>query len=687
MADVLILPKDASAREEALNRLIDEGTQLRHVREVEWWLIHYYLQGAREFGALDYQRGLVDANFYNQEGELKFRYDDIVSVLQTQVGRLMQADLRPSVSKRGIGLEDLQKAATGQVVLDYLFPESYVEQRKLLAIPSLLKYGTIGLAVWKDSEHIGIDIVPPWELVPLPPNPIEPFDTRGIARCRMVPLSWVKQLSVAPGPAAKVWDEMQTIEVPVGFANTSAHESFATFTEAVSITGAISTMGDATQELYGSSSSRKTRGGRQSTEKAVMFVEVWTDDGNGMLKDYTILCGKKEIHHNNWSGKGMRMPIHIARDIPAGGFWGRSFCSILMPINVEIENTLANLLQNVQDADTFGLLCEPTTLGIPTEVMRGTDGIRRIRYEPDYTSPYQLQPFNIAPANTGLAPVHTLKVAVELMQRMSNQPTEMMRGAAPGRVDSGSGLGFLYEVSNMPISPTVASLSHAFIGCYEAALNVARLVWTEDRLVEITHLDDSLMGITLDPSTGQMQLDNAAIPAHDEVRVTVRSMLPKSAEKEKQDLLTALTTGVMDLFEYRIEVRKRGLDTPVGGEAEWQNFRRATLENIILFGGGQKPGEVIVSDRDMHSVHLRVLQNFMSRPEFYLASVEVRDAFAAHYEAHLTSSANTLPDQMPYPEDAAQQQRMSPASPMGMGMGMGMQEMMGGQGGGGPFPQ
>lgn len=667
MADVLQLPTTPEAREEALNRLLDEGVQLRHVREVEWWLIHYYLQGARSFGVLDYERGLVDANFYNKEGELQFRYDDIVSQLQTQTGRLMQADLRPAVTKRGVGLEDMHRSATAQVVLDYVYPASYIEQRKLLAIPTLLKYGTIGLGIWKDRETVGIDIIPPWELVPLPPSPIEPFDTRAVARCRMVPMSWVQQLAIAPSKQAKVWGEMTATEVPIGFANTSAYESFSTFTEQL-----VQNPQEAGSESRYGSREGTQRQAKKTVEKAVMFVEVWTDDGNGILKDYTVLCGRKEIHHSDYSGHGLKMPIHIARDIPAGGFWGRSFCSILMPMNVEIENALASLLQNVQDIDAYGIMVEPTTLGIPPEVMRGTDGIRRIRYEPDYTSPHQLQPFAITPVNSGMAPVNTLKAAVEMMQRMSNQPEALMRGDAPGRVDSQAGLGFLYEVSNMPISPTVASLAQAFTGCYEATLGVLGMVWADERLVEITQLDDALMGIELDPATGQMKLAAGAIPTHDEVRVTVRSVMPRSEEREKQDLLTALQQGIMDMFEYRIEIRRRGLNTPVGGEAEWQNYRRATLENIILFGRGEEPGEVIVSDRDMHEVHLRVLQNFMSRPEFYVSDPAVRDAFAKHYEAHLMSTGATLPDQMPYPEDAAMEAHQ------GLGGGQGMR---------GGFPQ
>ena len=100
------------------------------------------------------------------------------------------------------------------------------------------------------------------------------------------------------------------------------------------------------------------------------------------------------------------------------------------------------------------------------------------------------------------------------------------------------------------------------------------------------------------------------------------------------------------------------------------------MENIILFGDGQTPGKVIVSEQDMHMVHMQGLLPFMARPEFFMASQQVRDAFVAHYQAHLLGDGANMPDAAPYPEDGAEEQDM-------------MQQMMAGlqqEGGGGPQP-
>ena len=63
---------------------------------------------------------------------------------------------------------------------------------------------------------MGIDVVPPWELIPIPPNPIEDNDVRGLIRHRTVPLDWVRSLSIegGPGPKHKIWDNMVRVTYP-----------------------------------------------------------------------------------------------------------------------------------------------------------------------------------------------------------------------------------------------------------------------------------------------------------------------------------------------------------------------------------------------------------------------------------------------------------------------------------------
>ncbi len=642
----VLFPEDKKQAEVAWKQMRDFALQRRHIPEINWWVTHYYLQGARTFTDVNYQTGTLDVSFINEDGVLEFRYDDIVSKFQSQIGRLLQMDLKPSVEKKSIGLDSLRKASITQIALDHAMPETKVSEMKRALVTMNTKYGCAGLAVWMEDERVGIDVISPWELLPIPANPIEDKDVRGIARIRKVPLNWVKKLSIAKGKGPKFWDEVDKITTPIGSLPRPSGERFSTFAGTVDISS-------------GAAPPLINQGGGKGADKdrtivdIVEFAEVITYTSENYLKDYYVFVGGRRMHMHDYSQNRIYPPIQKTNDIDTGGFWGKSFVSTLLPMNVEMEYSIGRMFQNIQDIDAYGILMEPSTLGMPTEILRGQDGIKRARFEPDYTVP-ELLPFNIKPANTGLWPIKAIQMGAELTDKIANQPTELLGGSSPGRVDSQSALGFLYETSNTPLTPTAMSIADAVTKCYKAMLSILQMVWPNEKLVEVTMLDDSLAGIILDPKDGTVTLSNSVIPHPDEVNIGVKAMYPKSKEQAKMELMKSLELGIIDLFEYRIEVRKRGLELPAGNEIEWQNYRRAMLENVVLFGDGQESGEVTISETDMPEVHLRILTAFMARPEFFAASTEVREAFNEHYHLH-QDAMGIMPQQAPYPEEGAEE--------------------------------
>jgi hypothetical protein len=319
-------------------------------------------------------------------------------------------------------------------------------------------------------------------------------------------------------------------------------------------------------------------------------------------------------------------------------------------LSIELEYTIGRVFQNIQDWDYYGIIMEPTTAGVPVDAERGADGLKRIRFEPDYTCP-NLVPFNIPPANSGTLPWRGTEIGLKLFDRISNQPTELMKGGAPGRVDSSSGLGFLYEVSGVPLSPTANNIAIGVSGCYKSLLGLVKGIWGDEKLIEVSQLDDALAGIKFDSATGEMNLAENALPHPDELEVTIRSKVPESPQQQKLELMEALKAQIITPTEYRIQARKKGLSLPVGSDHEWENYRRAMLENLVLFADGKTSGQIIFSPRDLHPIHLMVLDIFMARPEFYLATPEVRDEFVKHHEAH-EAGMGILPDDMEYPEGA-----------------------------------
>jgi hypothetical protein len=210
------------------------------------------------------------------------------------------------------------------------------------------------------------------------------------------------------------------------------------------------------------------------------------------------------------------------------------------------------------------------------------------------------------------------------------------------------------EASNLPLNAPLQSLAKAFSGCYMAMLGQARQQWKDGHLAQITMLDDSIAGVQIN-ERGQLQISGSAIPYPTELKVTIRSEKPISETQRKIELADMLKIGVIDPLQFRLIAYREGLDLPVGNRAEWENWRKATLYNLIMFGDGRTPGgqDLRVSEEaDLPNIQLMCLQQFMAKPEFALASTEVRKRFIQRKQ-FLQDMLGNLPQGMGNPEDEA----------------------------------
>ena len=68
----------------------------------------------------------------------------------------MQSDMRPSIKRRGIGLDAMRKASVAQVTLDHLVSNIDIERVKSNLFENLIDFGTCGLGIWVQSSlHLG----------------------------------------------------------------------------------------------------------------------------------------------------------------------------------------------------------------------------------------------------------------------------------------------------------------------------------------------------------------------------------------------------------------------------------------------------------------------------------------------------------------------------------------------------
>lgn len=654
MPSKFALPKDKTQREEVVSKIYHEGKSNRSIEQIRWWLSVLYMQGYREFTNINYQNGTVSVSYMDESGILKFRYEEILAKYQAQLGRLLALDISPQVRRKGVSLDGMRKASIAQVVLNDSLPEDKINEYKMDLMPALLHYGTVGAGLWYESDdEQGLELIPPWQLFPIPVNVAGPHEVKGLLRVRPVPVSWIESLSILDRKGKRAVKDAESQKI----AAQRLPIDLETLGDGLSPVSAAGGGGFFLRsDMMTAGNTRMGKGGKkdETLTDITMLVEMWLETSDGYLAEYGIYAGMdklKELHMKDHTQEKYPLPVRVIRDITVASFWGRSTVDMLMPLNNEQEMALSSLFQAVADFDLYGFLMWPGTMGVPAEAERGQDGIKKLVFEPDYSCP-DLKPFQIQPTKLVKPQIDAATIASGLMDKMAQIPSKLMSGEAPGRVDSASALGYLGEMSTIPLSPTAKSIAVGMAGVFRSLLRLLKDRWSDQKVVGITNLDDSLAGIVLDTESGGMHLGKNAIPYPDEVSVTVASEIPVSREQQKAELKEALKDGRINIDEFNRKVRILGLDIPVGDEIGWQNYRRAMLENILLFGDGQTPGTVTVSPNDLHRVHEEVLLAFMARPEFYLANNAVIQKFEEHLKEH-QAGRGQMPEQLPYMEDTA----------------------------------
>lgn len=645
MAVGLKFPDDPEALVKSLRQIVSAGEPARNREKVRWQLVMLYLQGVRNFTSLDWGTGSVSVEYpVSSLRDQDFRFDKIVTIYETQMGRLLQADFSPVVARLSQGLDDLRKASIAQVLLDHALSKEDSALLKLSLIPPFLRGGHVGIGAFANEGTPRIEYIPGWELGSIPPNPVSSEAIEGIYRIRWVTYSWLLENNIIKRDDQETRNLLNLREAPIGqpppddmgFSTTETTDNQQRFSQA--------------------RADQKKAAETKGTAEWTTFLEVWIRDKNDYLQEYIPMAGKKllEDFHQRPGPVRRPMPIQIARYIDTGGFYGRGMLEQFIPLNNEIEFMLQQLFREVENFDIYGFLCLGTGMGLSLEaIQEARDGHKVLMYSPDPMQPNS-QPFNLPPSNANKLPIGVVQMAIGLMDAQASQ-SDLFSGDAPGRVDNAKALSFLFETANIPLTAPMESLSIALSRSYRALLYLIKEQWGDKQTISMSLNDDILVGVKYDSVSGQLTLDSNAIPHPDEVLITVSSKMPKSVAQRKADLAEHLAAGVITPREYRIMSRVEGLDLPVGSEREWQAYRKAKMENIMLFGDGETAGEIAPSPRDYHEVHEEVLGAFMARPEYSLASKEIQDAFAKHYQFH-QENLGTFPEEIPYPETAAEGQ-------------------------------
>ena len=681
------LPKNKDERVAALNHLRDAANASVNLYRVRWLISHYWLQGIRSLYP-DFLTGTVEYHLRNQQdpaGNLQLVYEDVVVKRQEEIGRIGRMDVGPATKAKGHGLDRIRKAAAGRVILEYLSSNALTDKDKATIFNIYVDYGTVGIMLsthsdqypgLQESEESGaapipvvtenlkayIQPVPPWELYPIPANPDVPTDVRGILRRRWVPLSWLKKQKGLSFPQNN--EELQV--------RTS---SYGEKPRDVNAFGFSSLQGDASAiQRPMEEPNPSTKAGGHLTEFVQLEEYFMFHEERDRLCRWIVKAGNRLLREEYYEDRSVFCPLATAAYHPVAGFYGRSFVELLIPIASEVEQMAANLFQNVKDMDTFGLLMMPNSLGVSKNELLRKDRKRRvIFFEPDPTLESRDKPFAIEPVTSSDTPGKIMSFGNQLIDRLTRQ-SDLMRGEAPGRVDSAQGLGFLNEMANIPLSVPANGIADAFTQIYKALLAAAPSLLSETQEIPLLGLDDASIGLVLKPDAGAVTLNPSAFPLASEVEIGIKDKLPAPPAIRINQLKEALQMQLITPLELKITVWRENLDYPVGSWAQQEAYRKTVLQCLLLFGDGETPGQVIVNtESDQPDVALAVLGAFMAKVEFSFAGPKVRQTFEDLKRTYQGMLGQGYPAQMGYPEDeAAMQQQMmsqmgSPGGPPGGG--------------------
>ncbi len=661
----LALPKKKNEVVDALDAELMPAEQECNVHVTTHKIIDAYLAGVRRFKILDRWSGNLSIAFENARGELEMRYEEIVRLYLSEMGRYMKMEINPVAGKKGEGLDALRKAAIGSATLGALSAPLPLEYIKRQALIPFLKHGTVGLnhiETGMDDMPDQVEIVPARQLRGMPAWVDGCGNLMGIARKRWVPLPWLADRM------KKVFDKKINVKRPESLmdARDVPWGGNAPDTGDHSSSGQGATGGGSwapNTNAMGTSISKGSGGGfydrpgpRKDGRLYVPLEEIYIyDDTQQFVARFIVKVGKTILVDENFEEEGVRVlcPLHVARHTDIGKMFARGYIAPLMPMNDQIEKMLSSLFKNIQELDMFGTLFIPGASGIDIKKWRTGPRPKAEKFEPDPLNP-NLQPFTITPSNTGLMPAKVADIAGGVLQKLSGQGPAF-QGETSGRVDSAAGLGFLFNTGNISLGLPSHGLADAFAGVYSRMLQVAKERLAPGQTIQLATIDDAIAGIILDPQTGRMRLTENPIPQPWEIKVDIQDRQPRDREIRKQELKELFGMQLVDQTRFWITAMEENLDMPGAPRELWETWRKCTWQIIVLFRDGQTPGDIDIGEHTQSpDIQLIKLQEFMNKIEYSLASGAVKEKFETWKLDLEILAGQRFPSELPPPEEVAQ---------------------------------
>lgn len=650
MGSVYFLPKKGSPSVPRAMRLsLDRAKDNRKGRSLLWIIYSFYLQGIREFNFLNMTEGRVRVNWLTKDNKVPFKFQKLLKLYMTEFGRLLTVDTSPKVRATVESLVSHRDKAVSQVVLDAMVNSKNREEATQNIIQMLLTFGMAGLApdIFGTPDKgikAELESIPPWELNPVPHNPMTLAQLAGDQRDRYVPLEWLvekfgKNLLASKGNLEKL--KLRTVafgEEPPDIKSAEINRG----------------EGDIESDIGSPTDTKMTLSKLLEMKEALPYAhfhEMWLRGKNGELSRYLARCGDLILSDQPFdNGSGEIYPVYTSRYIDNGTYWGQGMIDLLISLNREAERNLAQLFNNARSIDGYGMLVLPSSMAAQAKVHTKTEGnLKVLFWDPPHFQGAQPRPLPISPVTAGDFPGKVASLIVAELESLGKDVSLEL----PARTDSPTMVQLIDSAGRRPIAQAVKGIAQQFGGAYQYIVYRSDEFFMQQRPVFLTHIDDNIAGIAMDPKTRAVRLENVNKPNMEGLEFGIRSDNPNEKEMIIQKLREWVQMGAINPADVPWINMKMQLGLPFPETPELNTARTAMLNNILLFNDGETPGQIIASTVDTPRVALQVVTTFMTRPIFRLASVDVREAFEQlrqGYQQVMTVPQMQAPGQ-PLPEE------------------------------------
>lgn len=647
MNDTIQLPKDAKSVARVIDHHMEREMSRLSVRRTMWLMAWHYLNGARRFDIFDVQGQRVSAHHLDEEGNLEFQSQELLSQINRVSGMLASRNLGPKVEHEGMSLQGIRERAIAQIMLDSVVSDNQLERVKSEFAEIFVALGSCGITGHLvDHPTIGLtsdlEVVHPKELFPFPSLGTDHTKAQGLVRQRVVPMTFLEEKfgksKVRSNKKNMEWWEIQAGEQlgDYGFDR-----------DVDTITPGGTTFGNA----FGP-------GGRTDTKDSIAVVQVrelWMKGPRGTCSRYIVCSGDTVFLDVDFSNTEKYCPIGFARFYDNNTFHGMGLFDLLFSLSRQMELLLKSLFNNIRDIDRYGYLVMPSgswnERAAHKEIAKG---LKVVPWEPDPISE-NFNPFSVQPYNAGDVPGRTAAFATDMIDRLSPW-RDLLEDK--GRVDSASGLAFLNEQIQRASVVATRGINRAFAEMYQSlAGNTKDKLIVSPRPLPVGKLTLDMAGAVIDPERSTVSFPENPLPTISRLRFKVAEESPRSGLARKEEALRLVELGVSSPERLMILAAKEGLDFATWNDDVLNAYESLVQNILILYGDGETPGQIHETELTvLPDIQLMGLDAFIVGPFLKQASVEVVNEFQAYKEFLLEQQQVMLPEQVPALEDTIPQE-------------------------------